>query len=543
MTARIRSIDCPSCGAPLQMPTEGKHLFKCRYCGATLEDLTTSEQRQSGGPPTVVVRSARVASLPPAVAARPDRVGRLVGCIAATALVLGVVVALFASGVLAIGGRGGGPAGGLRVYSFGLARLVPAGDESRPDVIGVTRNSDETDRMVYLDWEGERPLRWQSEPLGEGADYLYNPVVAGRQAVYMAYKTTLVALDRQAGDILWQGTLSDEVSNICRDCLGLFGDWLVALTADGVLNGIDATTGEPAWTVRLNETPRQMMNLAGKPGVLDKVDGAVGINVYETATGTLVERLVPQCPNEVFENDPQELSIYDPVLVSAGGTEFYVPISEWRPGCLQKWDAASLTMVWQATMPEEAIDALDREPYLLTGRELYTSDGHTLFLVDLADGACRPLFSDQDHNLAPLAAREGVLAVLAERTRGTRQYLLWGVDPAAGVLRWQLDPAAEEHDDGGSDVVYSEGIWTAALAEGQVLVLEAFSDPSVLSFTALRLSDGAHTGTSAFALGDDDSSYWLQVLGWDDNRVYLEMDNRLWLMDATTGEEIARWPN
>lgn len=542
MDDRIRSIECPSCGAPLRLPREGQQLFQCHFCGATLEDQTTHEQRRTGQLPTVVVRTASVSSVPAVASAKPDRLGRRIGCVAAAALVVGVVVALVASGVLAIGGRAPEPAAGIEVYNFGLARFIHAGDESRPDIAGVTRNSDDTDRLVYVDWEGEQPLRWQSEPLGEGADYLYNPVVTGRAAVYLAYKTTLVAFDRQEGTILWQATLSDEVSNVCQDCLQEFGDWLVALTADGVLNGIDGSTGEPIWNVRLNEVPRQLMNLAGRVGVLDKGDGAVGINVYEPSTGDLAARIVPQCPNEIFVDEPQELSIYDPVLVSAAGTELYVPISEWRPGCLQKWDAATLTMAWQATMPEDVIDGLDREPYLFTDQELVTSSGHDLYRVALGDGTHRLVFSDEDHDLVPLALHEGLLVVVAERTRGTSKYSLWGVDMASGMLRWQYNPAAAELDDGGSNVVYAEGIWSAAVAADQVLVLEAFSDPVRLAFSALSLVDGVQGAAGELRLTEDQSSFWLQVLGWDDQRVYLDLDNRLRLIDALTGEELATWP-
>ena len=72
--------------------------------------------------------------------------------------------------------------------------------------------------------------------------------------------------------------MSDQVSHICQDCLQIIGDWVVALTDDGVLNGIDTQNGDLAWSVRLNETPRQLMNLNGKAGVLDKEEDDVGLS-------------------------------------------------------------------------------------------------------------------------------------------------------------------------------------------------------------------------------------------------------------------------
>ena len=430
-----------------------------------------------------------------------------------------------------------------RVYNFGLARMLPAGDDSQPDIVGVTRNSDDTERMVYVDFDVDPYLRWQSEPLGEGADYVFNRVAANGSFVYLAYETTLAAFDRQDGTIVWQAALSDEIQNICKDCLQVFGDRVVALTADGVLNGINAQNGELAWSVRLTATPRQLLNLAGKAGVLDEEGNVVGINVYEAATGALMGRIVPQCPNEIFPEHPQTLRIYDPLLVSSDGQNLYVPISDFEPGCIQNWDADTLTQVWQATTPRDVIRALDREPYLLTAEALYTSDDHNLFVVDLGDGTFREVFSDEDHNLVPLAAQHGILVVLAERTRGTRQYSLWGIDSATASKRWQFDPEAKDlYDQEGSNVIHSDGAWSAGVTLDKVVVLQAFAEPSYITFTALNLADGAQTGSNKFALQDDGFAYWIQVLGWGRDRVYLETDGRLRVMDFVAATEIASWP-
>ena len=39
MNDRIRAIDCPSCGAPLEIPPKHKRLFLCNFCGTTLLDI------------------------------------------------------------------------------------------------------------------------------------------------------------------------------------------------------------------------------------------------------------------------------------------------------------------------------------------------------------------------------------------------------------------------------------------------------------------------------------------------------------------------
>ena len=82
----------------------------------------------------------------------------------------------------------------------------------------------------------------------------------------------------------------------------------------------------------------------------------------------------------------------------------------------------------------------------------------------------------------------------------------------------------------------------AEVMPDKVVVLEAFSDPSFVLFTVLDLADGTSSGSNRFDLGDDGSTYWIQVLGWSRDRVYLEMDNVLRVIDFTTATEVAAWP-
>jgi outer membrane protein assembly factor BamB len=551
MTDKFRVVDCPSCGAPLKMPRERKRLFQCEFCGTTLEDQTTPKERVTRRRPRVIIHSTTVSQPPRDLPRGTSRTGPIIGCVLLGLIVLGVVIFLVSVGAPKVEKSGpSDQSDTLRVYGFALAHLMPTDNDTGPDIVGVTRNSDGTSRMVYVDFDADPHLRWQSEPLGDGANYVHNKVVADRALIYMAYETTLVAFDRGDGTILWEATLSDEVSNICRDCLQIFDHWAVALTADGVLNGINVQTGEEAWSERLTATPRQLLNLAGKAAVLDEEDDVVGVNVYDPATGALARRIVPQCPNEPFPNRPQTLGIYDPLLVSGDGRNLYVPIGSYRPGCIQSWDGATLTQVWQTTLPVEFVRSLGREPHLLTDEALYISDGHNLSLVNLLDGAYREVFSDEDHDLVPLAAQDGVLVALAERTRGTRRYSLWGLDTATGSQRWEYIPEAQDlYDDRSSvvyddrsSVVYDDGIWSAGVSLDKVIVLQAFSDPSFVNFAVLNLADGAQSGTNRFDLGDEGSSYWMQVLGWRRDRVYLVLDSRLRAIDFMTAAELAAWP-
>jgi hypothetical protein len=548
MNESIRAVDCPSCGAPIKIPEGGQRFFTCRFCGTTLEDQTTPKERETGQYPKVVIHTVRTTTpykvtVAPTVSQPSKRAGWIVLFLIIALVAIGVIVPLFFTGVLTLGGvQLADQLASLRVYSFGPSRLLPSDTDSQPDIVAISRNSDDTRRMVYVDFDADSNLRWQSDPLGNGADYTFNPIIADRSFVLLAYETTLVAFNRADGTIAWQVDLSDEITNICDRCLQFFDDSVVTLTTDGMLSGFNIQTGDSTWSVRLNETPRQLMNLAGKAGVLDKENDDVGINIYDPVTGGLVQRIVPECPNEVFPDYPQTLGIYDPVLVSSDGINFFVPISDRDPGCIQKWDAVNLTQVWQVAVPRDILSSMTWDSYLFTDPALYISDGHNLFVVSMMDGSYKDVFSDEDHDLVPLAVQDSILVTLAKRTRGTSQYSILGIDMITRSMRWEFIPAAEDFYENGSDVVYQEGLWSAGVVYDQVAILEAFSDPSFMNFTILNLADGSQIGLNSIDLREDSFNYWIQVLGWKDSQVYLVGDNLIRLIDFTTATEVAVWP-
>lgn len=548
MNDKIHAVNCPSCGAPLQMPAEYQQYFKCQFCGTTIEDQTPPHEREVGALPRLSIYSSSSLStiqIPKQeLLESAKHAGRnLFFIILGISMVAALALILF-FGVLKNTGNLNSitsQLNRLHVYSFGLSRLLPSDNGTQPDLVSITRNSDDTNRMVYLDFEGIPQLRWQSAPLGDGSDYSYNPVVPGVAAIFFSYKTTLVAFNRLDGVILWQAALSDEIMNICKDCMQVFGGHLVTLTTDGVLSGFDTRSGQQVWSHRLNETPRQLLNLGGRPALLETQDDLVGINIYDPADGSLVKRIVPECPNEIFTDSPQHLGIYDPLFVSSNGKTFYVLISDYDPGCLQSWDSVSLSRSWQTSVPSDILGSMQWNPYLFTDDALYLNTDHDLFRVSLQNGAYQDIFSDADHKLTPLAVQDGKLVVLAERTRGTTQYSLWGLDIPSKSKLWEFDPKAKDLYDGDSSVVYQEGMFTSALNGSRVILLEAFSEPASISFTVLNLSDGSQLSKKIIKVAED-SSYWIDVIAWASDRITLELGDHIRLIDYANGAEITTWP-
>jgi hypothetical protein len=541
MSDPVRAIDCPSCGAPLQMPAEHQRFFTCTFCGTTLEDQTTLKDRETGHYPKVIIHSTTTIPTPsPKIYTK--RLGWIILGVIIVSVALAVIIPLLASGVITFGGAViADQLGGLTIYSFGLTHKLPSDNDSQADVISVSRNSDDTNRMVYVDFEADPPLRWQSEPLGEGADYSGNHVTANEATIFLVYETTLTALNRNDGSISWQVTLSDEVSHICEDCAQLFEDWLVLLTTDGVLNGINAQSGDHVWSVRLSATPRQLMNLAGNAGVLDE-DEEIGISVYEAANGALIQRVVPDCENPTFSGHPYRMGIYDPVFVSGDGNQLYTPIGSHRGGCFMAWDSTAMTIKWNASVPGDVLDALNWDPYMFSEDALFISAGHKLFAVSTIDGSYFEVFHDEDHNLIPLAVNGNILLTLAERTRGTRKYSLWGIDTDTQANRWEYKPQSEDMHSGGIDSVGSRGLWYGEVRDDKVVIIDAEADPGTVTFTVLNLVDGSQFTQTRYSLDEKDSSYWMQVVGWSGDTVYLVLGTKLLMIDYLTGTEVGSWP-
>jgi hypothetical protein len=272
------------------------------------------------------------------------------------------------------------------------------------------------------------------------------------------------------------------------------------------------------------------------------VENVTGIQVYDSQTGALLQQIVPECPNETFPDLPQTMGIYDDVLVSSDQQTFYIYISNYDPGCIQKWDAATLTKSWEASIPRAVLDITGWDPDLFTDEMIFLSDGHNLFAVSLLDGSYWQIYSDEDYSMAPLSENSGILLTQAQRTRGTTKYELWGLDIAAQSKEWEFTPTAEDYFDEGSFVVYEEGAWGLVPETADPVVLEALTDPGTITFYVLETASGDIVAENSLSINDDDSSYWMQLIGGNGNHVYLVIDGEIWWVNATNSVELGVWP-
>lgn len=572
--AHIRKMTCPSCGAPVDLNgTSGT----CDYCGARLErSQPAPKPTPATGPTPIPAVQVQVVQWPVAshgiqvVSAEDDEpTGCVGGFLALPFIVLGIAAVLLGGwfygdqAVAAISGLAtsvpGMPSIDIpsvdipsveiaatadRSHSWsvtnGPAVLLPAtGAAAKSDMIVTAYNPFENRYALLYLAGGETQERWASESL----DISYgSPVFLGSNTLYAVSETDLVAINLADGTTVWRAALVDAVhSHTCQDCLQVIAGNVIALTQDGTLQAFDAASGRPLWSTQLNQQPRQLLAVNGYAAVFDQEnqDAEVDVVLYDPADGTEAQRLSPRCPNEPFPGRPQGPNIFAPAYPADGGKTLYIVAGFFEPGCLQRWDATTGTMVWQATFP---IDLLrSDEDDLMTETTYYLSSGHGLTAVNLADGAVRQLMDEPDYALTPLGEQAGLLLVGARRERGTQRDELWAVDANSGERRWQFVPQATERVGGLSTTFRADaGLWTWQFTNQGIFVLQAHADPGRLVVETLQFQDGVSSGQTTIPVTE--LSHTFELVGRQGNVLWLRVDSGLVALDTTSSALTSQWP-
>lgn len=574
MTDRFQVVKCPSCGAPLDLKPGHERIFKCEFCGTSIQDQTSKEEEQTGIFPKLIIQTSTY-SPPPVITYTPDTnvsgAGRAVGCLVSIivlATIIPIVIGILGATGITLGSIFAVVQGekgieelfanapdnfipdmpdfpiGPDIYSFGAATLLPSDNDTQMDFAGIASISDDTQRLLYIDLEAENPQRWQSEPLGDDASYIYNAFASNNSFIYFSFKSKLYAFNRQDGSTVWQTTMPDEVTNICKDCLRVSGQRVIALTADGTLQAYDAQTGQPVWNVKMNEQPRQLLVLGGNPALWDDRDEHLSLFVYNALDGSLVHTIQPQCTNNVFSDDPQEPGIYDPMWADTDGKSVIVGFGFYDPFCLQKWDGTTGTMTWEAQMSENSSAIRPDSGILITETRMYIPSGDQVWAVNLADGTFQLLYQNDDYTLTPLGTIQDVLIVRAYRRVGTARNEIWALN-SDGSVRWTFVPKTEDMmDNMQSEVAYEEGSWTSLIGEDAVYIFTAYSEPKRVGFEKINLQDGTTGGEKILEVASDfdAGSMWFSVMGTDKQNVWLVLGDVIAMYNYQTGELVNRWP-
>jgi outer membrane protein assembly factor BamB len=406
-------------------------------------------------------------------------------------------------------------------------------DQREPDFVLIARNIDSSaEGLVYFEGTTQT-ARWENYAIGEDA-YEWQ-IAVGADRVYVASDMRVLALNRADGVPVWEATLSDSLFSGCAGCLRLFDERIVALSQDGIVQSYDIASGQQLWSVRLKETPRQLLDVNGFVAVPDERDESgygAALLLFDPADGKLVQKLEPQCG---APDAPEMLTfpgIYDDIHHDTERGALYWTVNAYTT-CLIRIDEATGETTLQAFVSED-FSAAGLEPQnILLGETVYLSDGRHLEAV-ASDGTTRIVLHEEDYELFPIAEREGVLLVEAQRTRGSSRVELWALD-ANGQRLWQRVISGDERFMANE----SNGDWAVQLTASGVLLLERPDRSLTLNLTVLDLTSGTVQREAQLPIGSEWASWYGTV--WDRDNAYVTLES-FRAIDTAQGAWRYQWP-
>jgi outer membrane protein assembly factor BamB len=530
---------CPNCGSAVAL--EGAR-GSCAYCGTAIE-RPKQEQPASSHTPGAIPRAARVE-------ASSRGCGLRLGAALALVVVAGLVGFLIGRGFPAgqAAQQIGGPSGAPEATPPPVVELDSGSVSDLAAVLPI--DGPGGDPIVYLYHSGEnnssfytvaridgatRAPRWQSQPLGKNA--YQGLLIAGDGMVFLTDDDKLLALRQSDGAAAWQASLDVEPQTACAECLQLVSGRVLVLEKNGGLQAFDAQTGQEAWSTRLENTPRSLPVIGGERVLALRNTGDNEgrlLTFFDAASGEPALQIDPRCPKPHDNFDEERPGWDTPFLFSDDGRAMYT-IYGFFASCAQGWDLAAGRPSWQVALDEGmAPSSWSSSRPLLTDDALYVGNRGLLWALATADGARRTLVEDEEHNLTPLAARDGMLIVLAAPTWDSQRQILWGLDARTGERRWELK--LQGHSWIG---LSSSGDFDVRLTAKGLAVLQVLRDEATLVFERLDPRTGASLVRQKNVL-EDMSMPSLRRSLWGDDTAWLEIDSDIVAVELATGRMVYR---
>ncbi len=445
-------------------------------------------------------------------------------------------------------------AGGPIAIPTGFPKLVSPFnrvnlDSSAVTVAGPDRPGAKPDVLVrafHVDLpEAERyKLTWidtaKSEPRWRFTTTSSIRFASGGEIVALVEKTRLVALDKTAGTVLWETTLSDQLTGVCDTCLGVVGQRVIALTNDSNVTGYDAKTGRKVWSQRLSSLNR-LFYLNEQLLVLDRM----------AADPFAVQAFV-------LDQDGKELRKFQISCLQPGQTRPIVgytyegyaldtatqSLFTWygsSNSCLQKYDLSTGKLAWQSLTKARSTQH-DAAAMLYADGLIFAGGSNTIIAAD-ASGKVNEQLTDADYELRPLASQNGVLVVRAMRTRGTRRHELWGIDSATGSRLWQVvfdkdgGPLREPNRAAGLLTKDRDSeVWSVGLMPGGLAIVRITAKPALQAIVEIiGLKNGVSAGRKTVPLKAGSLLVSIPTeIEWRGDTVWMALDNSVYAINTKT---------
>ena len=470
--------ECDNCGAHLPPPDE-RGIRTCTFCKAVYSPPAPA----TTAPPAVnVVINAPGFSNAGTYTAeefRPiNQPKKKSGC-GCGLLVLVIIVASIGVPLFIAFSNGGFKLPTFKNYQFGTEVIALPGEPSKPIGFLTASRRYDTGKTV---WKVIKSNGVDANPVWESADLdtAGEPIfIQQGNFVYVASKSSLLALKQSDGTVAWQATLSDEFSKSdCDECFAVIGPSVVIKTKDDSVQAFNATTGVGSWTHQIESSSGKMFHTASKVVMLDEhVDEQkhrqTSLTTLDPATGVPVVSFAPECVNPTRPTSKTTFSTSDIVLPSVRNPESLYLAYGSSPACVQLWDMGPGTMTSNYSIPDisfsssgftlvEADEGLLLANYGNVGFA-WSTDGHYQALADMDSG-----------QFFGMAVTGDVAVVTAKNSRGSTKTSLQGYDLVTGAKKWDVNMGAATSIDAPGQSSYSssyDGTFTAHVNEGRVNIL------------------------------------------------------------------------
>lgn len=427
--------ECDHCGAPLPPPDESG-TRQCSFCKTVYR---TPAPRPAA---TTVPVPQQIVFVPPSREFEPVNAtssGR--GCGLGSLIVLAVIAAAIGIPIYAIAKSGGFDSLVPRT-PMGFVEASPLllpGEPSGPVAfVTMTRRYDSgrsasVFSLTRSDGVSADPV-WSTELPGD--EYGARPILTDGTSAFVAMEADVVAVSLATGAITWKATLTDVVRfNVCEGCFQIHGSALVALSADGNVQALDAATGTALWSRLLDSTSLIAFDTGPHVVVLEGTSGDDRLVTLDPATGAEVTRFAPVCRDPDSPSFSTYLSSSSALLASTTPDRIWF-VDGSSPVCIQQYDVTTGALVSEALAgPEDA--SISSSPVLLeTPLGLVITSYQTMGLVDPTGTTYRQVLTSDDTEVVAIGATEAAIIVTTTNRRGTASTSVRAIDPNTGATFW-----------------------------------------------------------------------------------------------------------
>jgi hypothetical protein len=316
---------------------------------------------------------------------------------------------------------------------------------------------------------------------------------------------------------------------------------VITINADQSLQAYDAATGSLAWNRRLNGYDRNLRLMDGSLMVLDYTEGTYDYSMYfiDPLNGNEQRVITPTC--QISEFTTAALDVDSGIIYIQSENSLYLFYDSYD-GCAQRVDFTTGQVLWQAIPENDFSFSAYGFNSLTADAIIYIGDSSQLLAMNKTDGMIQFILADDNYDFVPLAVTGDTLVVRARRSRGTERFELWGVNIATGKQMWQMvlqgfSPIDPPNEMAGL-VDDTDFAWTWKLSPAGLTLLKFQGAPNQMLLDTINPTDSTLLGEQIIPLTQVSGDFYSipEVIGWQDNIVYLNVDSVIYVVDISTGK-------